>query len=167
MRFLHHLLSALAIASAIVLCTDHGLWCQAQNTTQDFLDAHNSARSQVGVPPLVWNLTLATYAQDFADQIKVTCNNTQLSGGPYGENTAAGYGAFTTLDAVSQWVEEKPNYDHSLNSCLNGTECKQYTQVVWRRSKWLGCASILCGAGWPFVVCEYDPPGNVKGEWPY
>ncbi|KMT00992.1 hypothetical protein BVRB_9g222530 [Beta vulgaris subsp. vulgaris] len=139
----------------------------AQDNQTQFLDVHNTVRAQVGVPPLAWNHTLALYAQQFADKVKQTCDNTEESGGPYGENTASGYGAFTIVDAVNQWVEEKPNYDHHLNVCKNGTECKHYKQVVWKESLYVGCASIFCGAGWPFVVCEYDPPGNIQGKWPY
>ncbi|GAB4853391.1 hypothetical protein Ancab_017569 [Ancistrocladus abbreviatus] len=124
----HHL-STLALLCTL-LATNHVISCRAQNASQVFLDTHNTARAQVGVPPLVWNLTLVTYAQDFADKVKVTCNSTETSGGPYGENTASGYEAFTTYDAVNQWIGEKPNYDHRSNECLNGTECKHYTQGV-------------------------------------
>lgn len=147
---------------ALTFLTTH-----AQNNQTQFLDIHNAIRAQVGVPPLTWNYTLASYAQAFANKVKQTCDNTAQSYGPYGENTASGYGAFTIDDAVNQWVEEKPNYDHYLNECRNGTDCSHYTQVVWKESLFLGCANILCGAGWPFVVCEYYPPGNVQGKWPY
>ncbi|XP_021717093.1 pathogenesis-related protein 1B-like [Chenopodium quinoa] len=138
----------------------------AQDDQKEFLDVHNAARAEVGVPPLKWNQTLASYAQDFANKVKHTCDNTMSSNGPYGENTASGY-VFTTTDAVNQWVGEETNYDHNMNVCLNGKECKHYKQVVWKDSLHLGCASITCGAGWPFVVCEYYPPGNVNGVKPY
>ncbi|KAJ8447498.1 hypothetical protein Cgig2_019492 [Carnegiea gigantea] len=118
----------------------------ANDAQKEFLDAHNAARAVVGVAPLAWNWTLTMYAQEFANRVKQTCDNTEESSGPYGENTVSGYGAFTTTDAVSQWVEEKVNYDHHLNSRVNGTECKHYKQVVWRASVHLGCASVLCGA---------------------
>uniref|UniRef100_A0A803LM29 SCP domain-containing protein n=1 Tax=Chenopodium quinoa TaxID=63459 RepID=A0A803LM29_CHEQI len=74
----------------------------AQDNQTEFLDVHNTARAQVGVPPLKWNHTLALYAQNLANKVKQTCNSTMSSRGPYGENTASGYGAFTTVDAVNQ-----------------------------------------------------------------
>ncbi|XP_057251376.1 pathogenesis-related protein 1A1-like [Beta vulgaris subsp. vulgaris] len=130
----------------------------AEDDQKQFLEAHNTVRAQVGVAPLVWNQTLASFAQQFADKVKQKCDNTMKSGGPYGENTAGGYAAFRIIDAVSQWVQQKENYDQQSNVCKNGKECKQYKQVVCKESKYIGCATILCGAGWPFVVCEYDPP---------
>ncbi|BBN13809.1 hypothetical protein MPTK1_6g06560 [Marchantia polymorpha subsp. ruderalis] len=42
-----------------------------------------------------------------------------------------------------------------------------YTQVVWRDTAALGCGSATCPSGALFVVCSYDPPGNVVGQLPY
>ncbi|KAL2927631.1 Pathogenesis-related protein 1B [Bienertia sinuspersici] len=156
-------LCTLLLLSATIALTQ----AQDNQTQSSFLEMHNTVRAELGVAPLVWNHTLEQFAQTFAEKVKDTCNNTAQSQGPYGENTASGYGAFTIGDAVNQWVEEKPNYDHHMNKCMNGTECKHYTQVVWKETTQLGCANTTCGAGWPFVVCEYFPPGNVHGKWPY
>ncbi|KMT08212.1 hypothetical protein BVRB_6g142660 [Beta vulgaris subsp. vulgaris] len=87
----------------------------AEDDQKQFLEAHNTARAQVGVAPLAWNQTLAAFAQQFADKVKEKCDNTMKSGGPYGENTAGGYGAFRITDAVSQWVQQKENYDQQSN----------------------------------------------------
>lgn len=50
-----------------------------------------------------------------------------------------------------------------------------FTQLVWKATRQMGCARVDCGydpeedddnsdraKGW-YVVCEYDPPGNVVG----
>ncbi|KAL7206286.1 hypothetical protein ACSBR2_019068 [Camellia fascicularis] len=34
----------------------------AQNSQQDYLNAHNAARAQVGVGPMTWDNNVATYA---------------------------------------------------------------------------------------------------------
>lgn len=142
--------------------------CLSQDDRTTFLTIHNEARAQVKVGPLSWDNKLESYAQDFANTGKYSgcIPRKRPEGSPYGENTAEGYGAFTAWEAAGQWVGEKDNYDYASNSCVK-EECKHYTQVVWRNSTRLGCASVLCGAGWPFVVCEYDPPGNVPGQRPY
>jgi pathogenesis-related protein 1 len=36
--------------------------CIAQNSAQDYVNAHNKARSAVGVGGVTWNQTLQTYA---------------------------------------------------------------------------------------------------------
>jgi len=137
----------------------------AQNSNQDFVDAHNEARAQVGVGPISWNYTVAAYAQDYANSRIGDCN-LEHSQGPYGENLAEGYETLSAVDSVKMWVSEKKNYDYHSNSCV-GDECRHYTQVVWRDSVHLGCARVKCNSGWIFVICNYDPSGNYEGERPY
>lgn len=158
--------SALLFAIAVITTLTHHTAC-AQNSRNDFLIAHNLARAAVGVPPLSWNRTIATFAREFADRRKADCRLVH-SGRPYGENVCWGSGTdFTGADAVWSWVEEKQFYDHHTNACAAGEECGSYTQVVWRNSVHLGCARVLCDGSGVFVVCNYDPPGNYIGERPY
>ncbi|KAL2537211.1 CAP superfamily protein [Forsythia ovata] len=139
--------------------------CIAQNSPQDFLSTHNEARAQVGVPPLVWNDTVAAYALNYANERRADCE-LEHSQGPYGENLAEGWGKLAAGDAVSMWVGERSCYEYDSNSCVDG-ECLHYTQVVWRDSVHLGCARVQCSNGWLFVICNYDPPGNYIGQRPY
>ncbi|KAL2537290.1 CAP superfamily protein [Forsythia ovata] len=136
-----------------------------QNSPQDFLSTHNEARAQVGVPPLVWNDTVAAYALNYANERRADCELAH-SEGPYGENLAEGWGKLAAGDAVSLWVGERSCYEYDSNSCVDG-ECLHYTQVVWRDSVHLGCARVQCSNGWLFVICNYDPPGNYIGQRPY
>ncbi|XP_057802696.1 basic form of pathogenesis-related protein 1-like [Salvia miltiorrhiza] len=136
-----------------------------QNSPQDFLDAHNRARAEVGVQPLAWNDSVADYALRYAQQRYGDCEM-EHSMGPYGENLAEGWGRLSAVDAVGMWVSEKSCYDYASNSCV-GDECLHYTQVVWRDSTHLGCARRQCRNGWLFVICSYDPPGNYVGQRPY
>lgn len=139
----------------------------AQNSPQDFLNAHNTARAQVGVGPLTWDNTVAAYALNYTNSRIGDCNLVH-SGGPYGENLAEGTGSFSGTDAVKLWVDEKVNYNYDTNTCAAGKVCGHYTQVVWRNSVRLGCARVLCNNGnWWFITCSYDPPGNYIGQKPY
>ena len=140
----------------------------AQNTPQDYLTAHNAARAEVGVQPMTWDKKLANYASQYVSEKLIGDCNLEHSGGPYGENLAAGGVAdFDGADAVKMWVSEKPYYNYDSNSCVGG-ECGHYTQVVWNTSVNVGCARVLCKNGeWWIVSCNYDPPGNYFGERPY
>ncbi|XP_022975184.1 basic form of pathogenesis-related protein 1-like [Cucurbita maxima] len=130
---------------------------KAQNAPDDYLALHNRARAEVGVGPMQWSNTVATYGQAYAEKRKGDCAMIH-STGPYGENIAAGYyPEFTGADAVKLWANEKPLYDHASNKCVGG-ECGHYTQMVWRSSVRLGCARVPCKANSQFVVCNYDPP---------
>ncbi|KAI3968329.1 hypothetical protein MKW92_052318 [Papaver armeniacum] len=139
---------------------------QAQTSPEDFLAPHNVARAAVNVAPLVWHETVATYARNYANQRAVDCKLVHSTGGPYGENLSWSSGALSTADAVRLWVDEKSNYDYQSNTCPGGV-CGHYTQVVWRNSVYLGCASVTCNNGGTFVTCNYYPPGNVVGQRPF
>ncbi|XP_076923314.1 basic form of pathogenesis-related protein 1-like [Bidens hawaiensis] len=154
---------------AIVLLTFSCFIHVSKARGQHFLIPHNQARARVGVQPLTWNKTLEAYARQYAVQHLHNCV-LKHSGGPYGENLAAGYGdQFTANAAVNLWVDEKQHYDIASNSCVGGA-CLHYTQVVWRNSVHLGCARVTCydeiGTGW-VAICNYHPPGNYVGERPY
>uniref|UniRef100_A0A2P2N5X8 Pathogenesis-related protein 1 n=1 Tax=Rhizophora mucronata TaxID=61149 RepID=A0A2P2N5X8_RHIMU len=154
---------SLAINFLIALAILHT--SNAQDSPQDYLNAHNSARAQVGVGPMTWDNQVATYAQNYASQLKGSCNLVH-SGGQYGENLAGSSGDLTGTDAVKLWVDEKSKYDYNTNTCVGG-ECLHYTQVVWRNSVRLGCAKVRCNNGGTVVSCNYDPPGNYNNERPY
>ncbi|VAI23308.1 unnamed protein product [Triticum turgidum subsp. durum] len=66
----------------------------AQNSEQDFVDAHNAARADVGLGEVTWDATVAAFAQDYADQRRGDCQLVH-SGGQYGENLYGGGGGGT------------------------------------------------------------------------
>ncbi|GAV80285.1 CAP domain-containing protein [Cephalotus follicularis] len=159
------IISLLALACLIGLALVH--YSFAQNSPQDYLNAHNDARASVGVGALTWDDTVANYAQNYANE---RINDCQLvhSGGPYGENLAWGYPDLSGTGAVELWVDEKAYYDYNSNTCEPGKVCGHYTQVVWRNSIHLGCARVICNNNeGTFVICNYDPPGNYVGQRPY
>ncbi|XP_040999130.1 basic form of pathogenesis-related protein 1-like [Juglans microcarpa x Juglans regia] len=138
----------------------------AENSdVQDFLNAHNAARAEVGVGPISWNKTLAAYAQNYGNQRRDCV--LEHSMGPYSENICSGWSGFTVLEAVKMFVDEKQFYDYKSNKCVKDEECRHYTQVVWRDTTSLGCAKVRCHSGGIFVTCNYFPPGNNDGERPY
>jgi pathogenesis-related protein 1 len=156
---------ALAIISLVSLATvlHHA---HAQDSPQDFLNAHNSARASVGVGPMRWDNTVAAFARSYINGLRDGCRMVH-SGGPYGENLAWGRPDLAGTGAVKMWVDERANYDYNSNSCVGG-QCLHYTQVVWRNSVRLGCAKVRCsnGAG-TLISCNYDPPGNYNDQRPF
>ncbi|KAJ1434862.1 Ves allergen [Sesbania bispinosa] len=140
----------------------------AQDSPTDYLNAHNAARSEVKVPNLVWDETVAAFARNYANQRKGDCKLVHSGGGgKYGENLAMSTGDMSGRDAVRLWVNEKADYDYNSNSCASGKQCGHYTQVVWKNTKRVGCAKVRCNNGGTFITCNYDPPGNYVGQRPY
>ncbi|XP_057536825.1 pathogenesis-related protein PR-1-like [Amaranthus tricolor] len=142
----------------------------AQPTTDIYLylNGQNAARAAVRVPPLSWDNRLAAYAQWWANQRRYDCA-LRHSSGPYGENIFWGSGDnWSPAFAVQYWVAEGKYYNYYSNSCSYGQDCGHYTQIVWRNSRRVGCAKVVCynGRG-VFITCNYDPPGNYIGSRPY
>ncbi|XP_052141921.1 cysteine-rich receptor-like protein kinase 6 [Oryza glaberrima] len=143
----------------------------AQSSPQDFLNLHNAARAGVGAGMLSWDSTVAAYAADYAEKRKSDCRNVH-SNGPYGENLFQGVAhiSWTASDALFSWLGEAKNYNCNGNTCKDGQECGEYTQLMWTNSTRVGCASVTCddsAGGGTFIACNYDPPGNVAGQRPY
>lgn len=127
-----------------------------QDFAEAILKAHNEKRAEHNVADLSWDSTVYQYAQDYADQYDCSGSLTH-SGGKYGENLAVGYD--TAAKAVEAWYEEGNNYDYSSSSSFD-----HFTQIIWKDTTKLGCAYKDCSSTGKYIVCSYDPAGNVIGE---
>ncbi|KAH8647614.1 CAP domain-containing protein [Tricladium varicosporioides] len=121
---------------------------------RDMLAGQNWYRDQHGASPLVWNDSIAAYAQNWAN----ACNF-KHSGGPTGENLAAG--ASTPLVTSDMWGQERTTYNWAAPTYSH------FTAMVWKATTSVGCARKQCNGanGTPgfMVVCEYYPAGNMMG----
>lgn len=159
---------ALAAAALAALCAAAPAAAAPPPEMAGMLEAHNRARQAVGVPPLQWSPQLAATAQAWADHLRgehCAMRHSRTSG--LGENLAWSPGRHMSPAAVvSLWVDEARAYHHASNSCAPGAVCGHYTQVVWRKTRLLGCGVAACGNA-EIWVCNYTPPGNVNGDPPY
>lgn len=129
------------------------------------LAAHNAVRARVGVPPLSWSDRLAAHSRDWAGNLLARNLFVHRSKPIYGENLFEIRGAAASpAQALDAWASESQNYDYDSNGCRG--VCGHYTQLVWRDTKEVGCA-VARGGGREVWVCNYDPPGNWIGKWPY
>jgi len=138
-------------------------------TNADFiksaLTTHNTHRAAHHVSNLVWDTTLAKYANKYANKCVF-----QHTGGPYGENLYAifpGYSNYVsgTEDGVMAWVNEVQHYNYSKPGFSDATG--HFTQVVWKGSTKVGCSwnTVAC-KGAAYLFCEYNAPGNIIGHFP-
>jgi Cysteine-rich secretory protein family/LysM domain len=137
---------------------------------QEILAAHNSYRSQVGVPNLQWSNSLASSAQQWANQLAAT--HTFKHSGRGGENIWMGTaGHYSRTQMVGSWGDEKryfvPNGTFpNVSSTGNWADVGHYTQVVWRNTTEVGCAIASDGNN-EYLVCQYNPAGNFMGQKVY
>ena len=129
---------------------------------------HNKVRAAVGVGPVKWSPTLATYSQKWADHLAgSSCKMEHRSDSQYGENIYTGTaGHFTAIDAAKAWESEKKLYSGGVLKQSSWKPAGHYTQMVWRDTRMLGCGEAVCNK-MLIVVCNYDPTGNYIGRKPY
>ncbi|KAG0565494.1 hypothetical protein KC19_8G194600 [Ceratodon purpureus] len=138
----------------------------------EWLAAHNAARSDVSVDPLVWNASAAAYALNWVETQTARADCPVLEHSPdsiYGENIAyaPSSNSSPTTVVTNVWVAEKKLWDYNTKTCTGASwkECGHFTQVVWNTTTSVGCASAACvaNANFTYYVCEYYPPGNAGG----
>lgn len=157
----------LAVVAAVTAALAAGPGDTLPAFAREILTAHNAIRRKIGVPPLKWSDKLAGSAAEWANTLAKT-GASRMQGTP-GQNIAytSPPGTAKARDVVAAWAAEASNYDHEKNACIDGkARCHHFTQVVWRNSSFLGCATAHDSQR-DIWVCNYDPPGNNVAEKPY
>ncbi|KAI0762912.1 CAP domain-containing protein [Fomes fomentarius] len=137
----------------------------SQGDINQYLQAHNSVRSQHGAAALSWSDDLAAKAQEWANNCVFQHSGGKL--GKFGENLAAGTGgSYGIGPAVKSWTDEVSDYDSS------NPQASHFTQVVWKGTQQVGCAVQSCNGIFDasfgpakYFVCEYFPQGNIIGQF--
>lgn len=163
---------------AIVIAAASPLLISGTTFRADFNDrllaAHNAERAAVGVPPLKWNDELAADARQWAKELAASGRFEHSADDPNkpveGENLWAGTPrAFSPEDMVGLWAAERKDYRPGVfpNNSRSGNveDVGHYTQLIWRSSGEVGCATAV-GKHEEFLVCRYSDAGNVYGERP-
>ena len=142
------------------------------NWDNDCLILHNTYRSAVGMRPLTYSGALQTAAQKWADNLAAR-DAFEHSQGNTGENLYMLSTTGTNLDTscttpVRKWFEEFPLYKgEPIASNFQQFELYgHFTQLIWPSTTSVGCASRryrVGAADKQVTVCEYSPPGNLKG----
>jgi len=165
-----------SFAIALLLCSPLliGGTTQRADFNTRLLEAHNAERSRMGVPALAWSKDLAADAQVWANQLassgRFEHSPDEPGKEPEGENLWAGTPrAFSPEAMVGLWAAEKRDYRQGVfpsNSRSGDVEnVGHYTQLIWRGSRQVGCATAI-GRDEEFLVCRYSEAGNVYGERP-
>ncbi|TVY36728.1 Cell wall protein, partial [Lachnellula occidentalis] len=103
---------------------------------KDMLDAHNFYREEHNASALSWNESSAGVAGMWAEGCRFV-----HSGGPTGENLAAGYANASA--AVDAWGLERKKYSWKKPGFSEATG--HFTQLVWRDTRSVGCGRMSCG----------------------
>jgi pathogenesis-related protein 1 len=176
MGTLSTVLPRLGLVLTVVVCAAAFSHDAGPQNPQAYVDAHNAIRAAVQkpagyagpwtpIPPVAWSDEVASSAQEWADHLRDD-NECKLehSDTRYGENLAGGKDVDVDA-AVDMWAKEKAHYAWSPQyefEIVTG----HYTQVVWRKTEFIGCGRASCGRR-VVIVCRYSPAGNHIGKAPY
>jgi hypothetical protein len=142
------------------------------NFNERLLAAQNRERSVVAVPPLAWDDQLAKGAATWAKHLSRTGrfehSPDRPGAEPQGENIWGGTpGHYLPENMVGLWAAEKRAFKPGVfpnNSRTSRIEdVSHYTQLIWRRTTHVGCATSAAGSE-EILVCRYRTAGNVIGQ---
>jgi pathogenesis-related protein 1 len=128
-----------------------------------YVAEHNRYRAAHCAPPLTWSDKVAASAQAWADALQRRSCAFEHSNDSYGENLAAATpGTLSPADVVEMWYREVDEYDFRRPDFSMTTG--HFTQLVWADTRHIGCGVSAC-KNLEIFVCQYDPPGNVMGDF--
>ncbi len=125
---------------------------------------HNLFRYKHHSPPLVWNASLQAAASHWLQRCKFEHDPDRR----WGENLyMIQFTPYTSIpkcatSAVVLWYNEVKTYNYSAPTY------NHFTQVVWKATRHLGCASKVCpmyDSRYLVISCKYWPHGNVWGQF--
>lgn len=126
---------------------------------QQYMVFHNLKRCWHRVADVKWSPKLADGAK--AHAAKCTLAKDPVISGKIGENIAFGKG-LGQIKAQDNWYMEFIFFPYGQKDGSDKTD--HFSQIVWRETAEIGCASAKCGDQ-NYYVCRYSPVGNVKGKY--
>jgi uncharacterized protein YkwD len=147
---------------------------KATTYQQRVLVSHNVHRANHSASNLVWDNALASTAAKIASTC-VYAHNTTTDGGGYGQNIAAGLAADNITAIITElFYNGEVSYFNGLYGqaqpdMTNFHNWGHFSQIVWKGTSKVGCATQYCPKGLAnvgpytpphFTVCNYGPPGK-------
>jgi uncharacterized protein YkwD len=129
------------------------------------LAAHNRFRARHCAPPLTWSKELVAVSGKWARNLAAHHCAFEHNPDPrYGENLAyfRPPGSLSQEQVAEYWYGEIEHYNFKRPGF--SMEAGHFTQLVWVGTRRVGCSSVECGGG-ELWVCNYDPPGNMEGDY--
>lgn len=136
---------------------------------------HNIHRTNHSAPAVIWDDALASTAATIASSC-VYAHNVDQDGGGYGQNIAAGVEANNISAIITDlfyngevgWFDNL--YGEAQPDMTNFENWGHFSQIVWKSTEKVGCATQYCPDGLAnvgsdvspyFTVCNYGPPGKL------
>jgi hypothetical protein len=163
-KIMNDKLTTIIATAAMLAVTGATLPASANSAADELLSAHNKYRQEVRVPLLSWSNSLQNDAQGWANYL-ASKGKFEHSNTKHGENLYRATGKSYT-QMVDGWGAEKRKFANHPISSSNLLEVGHYSQMVWKDTKQVGCATANGNKG-TVLVCRYTSAGNVFGRRAY
>jgi pathogenesis-related protein 1 len=183
------IISVILVTTAIVTVQSSMLqvsYAQPNQDMREVLNINNRERALVNYQELKWSDSLAAEAQKWADYLGtlgIVCHppptgcQPPARHGASNENIGLGVvfpaelGRTSPAEYAQMWADEKVNYNAGQRT---GIGIGHYTAMIWKSTTEVGCGffagavpdELGRGGGTDFLVCRYNPPGNIASQAP-
>jgi len=158
---------------------------------QQILDTHNRERQNYpGVGALQWSPELEQFAQEWAQAVargEKSGHRPDRQNNPFKPGEGVGENMYvwspsrgvTGVNAVEWFISEKQWYHYDQDNgggslgeppgCTAPRDqaCGHFTQVIWKKTQYVGCGTAISANDEKWYVCNYYPAGNWNREKPY
>lgn len=129
------------------------------------MDRVNYYRAQHMATPVVWNTTLETLSDKWAQQLAKKDALEHEAMIDAGENLYYTWSSSPIIDAIDDWYSEVKNYNFNFADKNDPSQTLHFTQLVWNSSLSIGASFARRSTGAAYVVMRFSPHGNVWGEF--
>ena len=137
---------------------------------EEILNAHNEIRLKHNSPPLKLNPSLSMIAQNYSEKLcdikKLIKSGSMFYNQKLGENLFFSENNCTGEEVTLYWYKGRKNYDfNNLSKNKKNEENDNFTQLIWKNTKEVGFGFNHDNDGNLYVVANYYPCGNIKGQY--
>ncbi|XP_068989798.1 Golgi-associated plant pathogenesis-related protein 1-like [Neodiprion pinetum] len=138
---------------------------------KECLRVHNKYRAIHGSTPLRLNSEITSYAQEWANSLAKREAFEHRPDCLYGENLFSAFDdsdewLILASDPVRCWYSEIELYTFDEFLVQPKTSnTGRFTQMIWKSTLELGVGISLHFSGRVYIVCCYDPVGNISGNY--
>jgi hypothetical protein len=131
------------------------------NLDKDYIvKSHNNIRAlNGGGKPIRWSNAAESRARTIAKRLAKDCSDKPNN---RKQNVYVSEGKMDPSIAIRKWFEQCGNYNSRKPNPPNFDHVRNFTSMVWRNNKGVGCAQEECKNGGSVLVCDYDKTNSKR-----
>ena len=139
---------------------------QGDKFIKEIVNEINKYRSRHGSDDLIIDENINEISQSYSEKLAresiIECSGNLYKGQELGEILFSCNENISPKELIYNcYIENSENYDYSQEP----SEANNFTQLVWKNTEYIGVGYSLTKENTIYVVLNFYPPGNIKGEY--